>query len=56
MTRRYGDAFASLCPAAGQYRLPALGLHALAESVDFAPFATVWLKCTFRHTSDNSPG
>ena len=45
----YGDALASLGPAARQHLGSALGLHPSAEAVLFRALAPVGLKCTFRH-------
>ena len=45
----YRDPFAPLGAPAGNYLLAALGLHALAKSVNFRSLAPVGLECTLGH-------
>ena len=45
----YRDPFAPLSAPAGNYLLAALGLHALAKSVNFRSLAPVGLECTLGH-------
>ena len=49
ITRRYGDALASLGTTARQHRPTALGLHARTKSVRLRAVTTVGLECALRH-------